>query len=137
MKKTVVVSGYFNPVHQGHIKMFQKASKYGKVIVILNNDKQVKIKGSVPFMKQSERKVILESIKYINKVIISIDKDGSVCKTLELIKPDYFANGGDRKAGNIPEYDLCKRLNIKMLFNIGGRKTQSSSKLIKQCQKIQ
>jgi cytidyltransferase-like protein len=128
-RPTVCLSGYFNPVHIGHIRMFKEASKTGRVIVILNNDNQVKVKQSVPFMNELERKEILESILYIDEVVLSIDEDGTVCKTLEKVKPDYFANGGDRK-NNIPEEQVCINNNIKMLFNIGGDKEQSSSWLI-------
>ncbi len=129
--KTVVVSGYFNPVHKGHIRMFKEAKKLGNyLIVILNNDNQVTLKGSKPFFDEIERKEILESIKYIDKVVISIDKDKTVRKTLARISPTpkIFANGGDRKnEDDIPESEICKLKGIKMVFNIGGKKIQSSS----------
>ena len=128
----VAVSGYFNPVHIGHIRMFKQARKLGdKLIVIVNNDKQVKLKGSVPFMDEKERIEIIKALKAVNEVILSIDKDKTVCKTLKLIKPHIFANGGDRNQKNIPEVDVCKEINCKMIFNIGrGGKIQSSSWLI-------
>ncbi len=129
----VAVSGYFNPIHIGHIRMFQEAKKLGtKLVVIVNNDKQVKIKGSIPFMNEKERIEIIKAIKQVDQVILSIDKDKSVCKTLKMINPDIFANGGDRKLDNIPEYKICKEINCKMVFNIGkGGKIQSSSGLLK------
>lgn len=132
----VAVSGYFNPVHIGHIRMFKRAKKIGdKLIVIVNNDNQVKLKGSVQFMNEKERMEIISALKLVDKVILSIDKDKTVCKTLKLIKPHIFANGGDRNQKNIPEVDICKEINCKMIFNIGrGGKIQSSSWLLKNIQ---
>jgi len=129
--RRIAVSGYFNPIHKGHIRYLKEAKALGdELIVILNNDKQVKIKKNKPFMDENERYEILSSIKYVNKVIISIDKDETVCKTLELIKPDYFVKGGDRTLNNIPEKKICKKLGIKILTGIGGKKIQSSSWLL-------
>ena len=132
----VAVSGYFNPVHIGHIRMFKRAKKIGdKLIVIVNNDNQVKLKGSVQFMNEKERMEIISALKLVDKVILSIDKDKTVCKTLKLIKPHIFANGGDRNQKNIPEVDICKEINCKVIFNIGrGGKIQSSSWLLKNIQ---
>ena len=129
----VAVSGYFNPVHRGHIWLFKEAKKLGdKLVVILNNDKQVKIKGSQPFMDQDERKEILEALKPVDEVLISVDEDGTQCRTLAQLKPDIFANGGDRReTADIPEAVICKEHNIKMIFNVGGEKIQSSSDLVK------
>jgi len=128
----VAVSGYFNPVHVGHIKLFKEAKKLGtKLVVIVNNDKQVELKGSYPFMKEKERSEIILGLKSVDKVVIAIDKDRSVCKTLEYIKPDIFANGGDRFKKNIPEIAICKKIGCKAVFNVGqGGKVQSSSWLI-------
>ena len=135
-KAKVVVSGYFNPIHVGHIRMIEAAKKLGDyLIVILNNDKQVKIKGSVPFMNQDDRAEIVKAIKWVDEVFISIDKDGSQCESFRRIKPDIFANGGDRNKGNIPEDVVCKELNIKMIDNVGGEKIRSSSSLIKKAAK--
>lgn len=131
----IAVSGYFNPIHIGHIKYFKAASKIGKLVVILNNDKQVRQKKSFPFMKEKERMEIIKSIRYVDKVILSIDKDKTVCKTLELIKPDIFAKGGDSTVKNVPERQVCKKNGIKIMFNIGGDKIQSSSWLIKNVKK--
>jgi len=132
LMKTVVVSGYFNPIHRGHVSLFKEARKLGeKLIVIVNNDKQVLIKGSQAFMDEEERKYILESIRYVDEVVVSIDEDGTQCRTLEMLKPDIFANGGDRKnTSDIPEAKVCERLGIQMIFNVGGDKTQSSSWLL-------
>ena len=132
--KIVAVSGYFDPPHKGHIEYFklakQLAGKDGKLLVILNNDEQTKLKKGKPFMPLEDRKIILESIKYIDEVFISIDKDGTVSKTLEKIKPDIFAKGGDRFSHEIPEAETCKKLGIKMVDGL-GKKIQSSSDLIK------
>ncbi|MCF7794910.1 adenylyltransferase/cytidyltransferase family protein [Patescibacteria group bacterium] len=135
-KIKVVVSGYFNPLHVGHLDMIAKAEKLGDyLIVIVNSDKQVKIKGSYPFMSEQDRLKIIKSIKGVDEVFLSIDTDATVCKSLEVIKPDIFANGGDRKVLNdIPEYEVCKNLNIKMVDGL-GRKIRASSEIITKAKK--
>lgn len=131
-EKTVTVSGGFDPIHIGHIRMIREASKLGKLIVILNNDAFLIRKKGRAFMPIEERKEILENLKGVDSVFISIDEDDSVCKSLEAIIPDIFANGGDRKdESEIREAEVCKRLGIKMVFNVGGGKVQSSSWLTK------
>lgn len=134
--KIVAVSGGFDPVHVGHVRMFKEARALGnRLIVILNNDNWLMKKKGFAFMPEEERKEILESIKWVDEVVVTEhkknDKDDSVCRELEEIKPDIFANGGDRKADNIPEYALCEKLGISMAFNVGGGKVQSSSDLVK------
>ena len=140
--KISIVSGGFDPVHKGHIRMFNAAKQLAdKTICILNNNNWLKAKKDFVFMDELERKEILEAIKYIDEVLItshkSDDDDKSVCNELKLIKDKYpnhnliFANGGDRKQDNIPEYQLCNKLNIEMVFNVGGIKAQSSSELTK------
>jgi cytidyltransferase-like protein len=128
----VAVSGYFNPLHVGHIEMIQKAKKLGdKLVVIINNDLQVALKGSVPFMKQEDRIKIIKALRDVDEVFLSIDKDKTVCKSLSKVKPDIFANGGDRKSiGDVPEYPICQKLHIKMVDGL-GRKIRASSELIK------
>ncbi len=131
----VAVSGGFDPVHVGHIEMFERAKKLGdKLVVILNNDNWLRAKKGYAFMPQAERKKILEALRPVDKVIYTRHprnpKDMSVCAELVALKPDIFANGGDRKAGNIPEYELCDRLGIRMVFNL-GKKIQSSSDLVR------
>ncbi|MFC1946294.1 adenylyltransferase/cytidyltransferase family protein [Chloroflexota bacterium] len=131
-EKIVTVSGGFDPVHVGHVRMIRGASKLGKLIVILNNDAFLIRKKGRPFMPLEERKEILENIKGVDSVFVSIDEDDSVYKSLEAIKPDIFANGGDRKdESEIRESEVCKRLGIEMVFNVGGGKVQSSSWLTK------
>ncbi|MFA7290451.1 MAG: adenylyltransferase/cytidyltransferase family protein, partial [Melioribacteraceae bacterium] len=139
--KIVVVSGGFDPIHIGHIRYMQEAKKLGdKLIVIVNNDNWFKIKGKPVFMPESERKEIIEALDCVDEVIISEHskntKDISVCNELAKIKPDIFANGGDRFADNIPEFALCNSSDIEMVFNVGrGGKIRSSSKLLKKYSK--
>ena len=127
----VAVSGYFNPLHKGHLEYLERAKRLGDyLIVILNSDHQVKLKGSVPFMNENERKIILESVVYVDEVFLSIDKDRSVCKSLRAIKPHIFANGGDRLNSEVPEGPICSELGIEIVDGL-GEKIQSSSTLIK------
>ena len=123
----VVISGYFDPIHIGHIELMERAKRLGdKLIVILNNDLQVNMKrGKDPFMDENERKKVIESIKYVDEVVISIDKDRSVCETIRLIMPNIFANGGDRFDDEVPEGVLCRELGIEMVEGLGD-KIQSS-----------
>lgn len=139
MKKkiSVAVSGYFNPLHVGHLEMMEKAKKLGdRLVVIVNNDYQVKLKGSVPFLSQTDRMKIVSAIKWVDKVFLSIDEDPSVCRSLAKVKPDIFAQGGDRSAGNIPaaETDVCHRFKIKRVDGL-GKKIRSSSTLIAEAAK--
>jgi len=136
-KITVAVSGYFNPMHVGHLEMMEKAKKLGdRLVVIVNNDYQVKLKGRVPFLNQKDRMKIVSAIKWVDKVFLSIDRDSSVSKSLAKVKPDIFAKGGDRKHGNIPtsETDICRKLNIRRVDGL-GKKIRSSSVLIAQAVK--
>ncbi len=131
-KTVVAVSGYFNPIHIGHLELIKTAKELGDyLVVIINNDKQVELKGRIQFMPAKDRAGIVKAIRWVDQVFISIDNDKSVRKSLEKIKPDIFANGGDRKNLNdIPEYDICKKLNIKLIDGC-GKKIRSSSILIK------
>jgi len=135
VKKPIVVavSGYFNPLHIGHLDMIEKAKKLGdKLIAIVNSDAQVILKGSVPFMKESDRLRIVRSLRDVDEVFLSIDKDITVCKSLSKVRPNIFANGGDRKnIVNVPEYPVCQKLNIKMVDGL-GKKIRASSKIIEQ-----
>jgi cytidyltransferase-like protein len=132
----VAVSGGFDPVHIGHIRMFQEAKKLGdKLVVILNNDNWLCAKKGYIFMPEQERKEIIEAITGVDEVVLTSHSpnpiDMSVCAELKKIKPDIFANGGDRKLDNIPEVPVCKAIGCKMVFNVGrGGKVQSSSWLL-------
>lgn len=129
MEKIIAVSGYFDPIHVGHIEYLKLAKEIGgKLVVILNNDSQCVLKKGKPFMNQDERAEILKAIKYVDEVFISIDKDKSVCESLRAIKPDIFAKGGDRFSYEIPEAKVCDELGIKIVDNL-GEKIQSSSNL--------
>lgn len=137
MKKAIIVSGYFNPLHKGHIEYFHKAKKHGdELFVIVNNDYQRNLKGSKEFMCQNERKLIIDELKVTDKSFLAIDQDRTVCATLEKIHKTYsleydlyFANGGDQTNELIPEKSLCNKLNIKMIDKLGV-KVQSSSWLL-------
>lgn len=137
-KKQVVVavSGGFDPIHVGHIRMFQEAKKLGdKLVVILNNDNWLKKKKTHVFMPQKERRDVIRSIQWVDDVVLTNHgydpKDMSVSAELLKLKPDIFANGGDRNIGNVPELEACKAINCKAVFNIGrGGKVQSSSWLL-------
>ncbi len=111
--------------------MIEKDKKIGDYLIdIINNDYQVKLKGSVPFMSQKDRVKIIKALREVDEVFLSIDKDKTVCKSLAKIKPNIFANGGDRKNLNdVPEYDVCQKLKIKMVDGL-GKKIRSSSILI-------
>ena len=135
--KSVCVSGYFDPVHNGHVEMFNEAKALGnKLIVIINNDRQtIKKKGYI-FQTHKVRERIIKAFACVDEVKISIDADSTVCETLKRLKPNIFANGGDRFADNIPEFKLCKELGIEMVFNVGkSGKINSSSELVEKARK--
>ena len=133
----VAVSGGFDPPHIGHVRMFKETKKLGhKLVVILNNDNWLMKKKGFVFMPQHERRELIEAFAPVDKVILTRHKqnpeDMSVCAELAYLKPDIFANGGDRKLDNIPEAQVCNKIGCKMGFNIGkGGKIQSSSWLLK------
>ncbi len=139
-KSVIVLSGGFDPIHKGHLRMFREASWLGhQVIVGLNSDEWLTRKKGKPFMDFEERKEIIEGFKYVNQVLPFNDLDDTasdVIKQVCNLYQDYdvniyFANGGDRGKGNVPELDTCKDLNVVMLWGVGGGKIQSSSDLIK------
>ena len=137
-QRAIIVSGYFNPLHKGHIEYFYLAKSNGdKLFVIINNDQQRELKKSKKFMLEDERVLIINELAISDKVILSIDKDRTVCKTLKEIhriyneKFDlYFANGGDQNNDSIPESNVCKDLGIKLIDQLGS-KIQSSSWILK------
>ena len=136
-KKAIIVSGYFNPLHKGHIEYFHKAKEMGdELFVIVNNDNQRELKGSKKFMNQDERLLIINELIVTNKAFLSVDNDKTVCKTLKKIHSKYssnfelfFANGGDQNNNSIPEIDIANKLGIKLLDGLGS-KIQSSSWLL-------
>ena len=135
--KGIIVSGYFNPLHKGHIEYFNLAKSYGdKLIVIVNNDIQRELKGSEEFMLEKERSLIISELKIVDDVFLSIDTDRSVVQTLIKIHTIYskkynliFANGGDQNNDSIPEKPICDELGVKLIDGLGD-KIQSSSWLL-------
>ena len=154
-KNVIIVSGGFDPVHKGHMRMFREAANLGaNVVVGLNSDDWLSRKKGKPFMNFEERKEILEGFKYVNQVVPFDDSDDTACDLIRRVNSIYegdefeydyedaghngmvgyyeiyFANGGDRTTDNVPELDTCKNLNVVMLWGVGGGKIQSSSWLI-------
>lgn len=135
MKKIVIISGYFNPVHIGHISLIKSASELGDyLIAIVNNDQQQLLKKGKIIMDENERLKIVKAIRGVDEVVLSIDKDKTQCKTLKSLAEKYkgnkliFANGGDRNCQKaIPETDTCKNYNIEMKFGVGGDDKPNSS----------
>jgi len=128
--KVVCVSGYFSPIHCGHLEYLEKAKTLGdKLYVIVNNDEQAILKSGKSFMPAAERVKILRAIHCVDAAIIATDKDRTVCETLRLIHPDLFANGGDQNNEIIPERAVCDELGIELVDGLGD-KIQSSSWLI-------
>jgi cytidyltransferase-like protein len=138
MQKLIIVSGYFNPIHKGHIEYLQNAKLQGDVLcVIVNSDLQRALKGSKPFMNEEERVFIVKNIKGVDITFLSCDQDRTVCKSLReivvIFKDKYeifFANGGDQNNDTIPERPVCEELSIKLIDGLGD-KIQSSSWLLK------
>ncbi len=127
----VCVSGGFDPCHIGHIRYIQDAYKYGEVVVILNSDAWLLRKKGYIFMPFDERKEMLMALRWVKDVVAVDDEDGTVCRALAQIKPDFFAKGGDRGPDNTPEQETCGHLGIDILWSVGGDdKVQASSRLI-------
>jgi cytidyltransferase-like protein len=127
---TVMVSGGFDPVHAGHIRMIRHAAQFGDVIVIVNSDDWLFRKKGFVFMEYARRAEILDAIKGVVLVDSVNDTDDTVCEAIRRLKPTYFANGGDRGRSNTPEQQVCEELGVEMLWSIGGdEKLQSSSDL--------
>ena len=125
----VAVSGYFDPIHVGHLEYLKLAKQLGdKLIVIVNNDKQTVLKKGKSFMNEKDRMEIVSALQCVDEVFLSIDDDKSVCKSLEFLKPSIFANGGDRSLSEIPETAIIEKYSIKMVDGL-GEKIRSSSKI--------
>ena len=137
-RTAVVVSGYFNPVHKGHLELFEQAKQLGDLlIVIVNSDHQRGLKGSKEFMDEEERLRMVEALKPVDFALISVDEDRTQCQTLKEVWAMFgrafnviFANGGDQTNTSIPEAETCEFLNIKLVDGL-GKKVQSSSWLLK------
>ena len=125
-----MVSGGFDPIHIGHIRMILDAAKHGEVVVVANSDDWLMRKKGYVFMSWEERAEIIGSIRGVVQVEHVDDSDNSVCEAIQRCRPDAFANGGDRKGNNTPEVALCDKLGIDLVWNVGGGKIQSSSKLV-------
>jgi D-beta-D-heptose 7-phosphate kinase/D-beta-D-heptose 1-phosphate adenosyltransferase len=127
--KVVAVSGYFDPIHVGHLEYLKMAKSLGeKLVVIINSDYQAGLKKGKSFMPEQDRLEIVQALRCVDEVFLSIDKDKSVCKSLEYLKPDIFANGGDRSLEEIPETAVMKKYNIEMVDGL-GEKIRSSSEI--------
>lgn len=129
-KPTVMVSGGFDPVHIGHIRMILEASKHGDVLVVANSDDWLFRKKGFVFMEFEQRAEILASIKGVVKVSGVNDSDDTVCEAIRRLKPTYFANGGDRKKHNTPEQAVCEELGVEMLWGVGGNNKANSSSVL-------
>jgi len=138
MQKIIIVSGYFNPVHKGHLEYFINAKAKGDLLfVIVNSDHQRVLKGSKEFQIEGERLFIIQHIKEVDQAFLSIDQDRTVRKTLEYLHQQFgsefrlaFANGGDQTNQSIPEASICQTLGIELIDGL-GEKIQSSSWLLK------
>ena len=127
-KIRVAVSGYFDPIHIGHLEYLRMAKELGdSLVVIVNNNYQCKLKKGKHFMHENDRVEIVKALRFVDEVFLSVDKDRTVCKSLEEIKPDIFANGGDRATSEVPETPVCKKFNIKMVDGLGDKIRSSSS----------
>ncbi len=143
-KKVVMVSGGFDPVHIGHVRLFEEAKKLGdELVVVINNDNWLKLKKGYVFMPQHERKEIIEAFHAVDRVILSSHeentKDISISKDILALRPHIFAKGGDRHVGNIPspEVLVCEEIGCEIVNDVGyGGKVQSSSELVKKAKKV-
>ena len=125
--KKIAISGYFDPIHVGHIEYINNAKKLGDwLVVIVNNNNQCALKKGKYFMDEKDRVLIVKNIKAVDEVFLSIDEDKTVCKSLKKVNPDVFANGGDRKNYEIPESKVCKENNIQIIDGLGDKISSSS-----------
>ena len=128
VKVKIAVSGYFDPIHVGHLEYLKMAKSLGDIlVVIVNNNHQCVLKKGKFFMDENDRLEIVKAIKYVDEVVLSVDKDKTVCKSLGLIRPNIFANGGDRSTDEVPETSVCKKYKIEMVDGLGEKIRSSSS----------
>lgn len=127
----VLCSGGFDPLHDGHLDYLEDAAKRGYVFVALNSDEWLMRKKGWLFMPWTARARLLKQLKVVFDVVSVSDEDGTVCQALHNLRPQYFANGGDRTVGNSAEHEICKKLGIEEMFGVGGAKVRSSSDLMK------
>lgn len=139
MQKKVIVSGGFDPLHVGHVRLFKEAAKHGELIVLLNSDAWLNKKKGYNFMKWEDKKEIIEALECVSEVLgFGDDEIGSCIQGLIKARNKYpnheltFANGGDRRSDNIPEIPTCKNNDINMIWNVGGEKAASSSDLVRE-----
>jgi cytidyltransferase-like protein len=127
MNKVVAVSGYFDPLHVGHIEYLEMASWLGdELVVIVNNDHQARLKKGESFMREQDRARIVQSLRCVDRVFLSIDQDRSVCESLRSVAPNIFANGGDRANHEIPEAKVCREIGIEIVDGLGDKIRSSS-----------
>ena len=128
VKVKIAVSGYFDPIHIGHLEYLKMAKALGDfLVVIVNNNQQCILKKGKFFMDEKDRLEIVKAIKYVDEVFLSVDDNRTVCKSLELIRPNIFANGGDRSTDEVPETSVCKKYKIEMVDGLGEKIRSSSS----------
>ena len=126
--KVVVTSGYFDPLHVGHLECLKLAKQLGdKLIVIINSDFQAKLKKGKSFMSEQDRMKIISSLECVDEVFLSIDQDKTQCESLKYLKPNIFAKGGDRLKSEIPESKICKELGIQIIDRLGSKIRSSSN----------
>ena len=139
MNKYIIVSGGFDPIHKGHVRMILDAANYGKVIVVANSDDWLERKKGYKFMSWDERAEIIRAIRGVEEVVTVDDSDNSGCEAISSLNAEgkchIFANGGDRTNNNTPEMQLCNELGVEMMWGVGGGKIQSSSDLVKDVKK--
>lgn len=135
--RTVAVSGGFDPLHVGHVRLFEAARELGdRLVVIVNGDRFLMAKKGYVFMPMEDRIELIAALRAVDQAIACIDPDQTVCQTLEQLRPDIFANGGDRSTCNIPEAEVCRRLGIRMVDRVGGDKVRSSTRIVQAAPKI-
>ena len=130
-EKVIAVSGGFDPIHVGHLRMMQEAAQHGRLVVIINSDEWLRRKKGYVFMPWQERAEIIGAYDFVSEVVMAKDQDRTVVASLKEIRPDIFANGGDRENVNTPEAQFCKENGIEMMWGVGGGKIQSSSSMVK------